>query len=66
MDPIALSDSQQFQMEVMARAIDSCTNIQEIRKIAKELLMSWMMQKSATAWAIRQTLPRYQEPDHQP
>lgn len=63
MDPIALSDAQQFQMEVMARAIDSCNDLASIRKIAKELLMSWMMQKSATAWAIKQTLPRYQKPE---
>jgi hypothetical protein len=59
MEPMSLSTSQLFEIEKMNRVIDSSNDIEALRKITKQLLNAWMMQKSATNWAIKQSLPRY-------
>lgn len=42
----------------MSRIIDSSDDIEALRKITKQLLNAWMLQKSATNWALRQGLSR--------
>ncbi|MEB3323001.1 MAG: hypothetical protein VKI81_09280 [Synechococcaceae cyanobacterium] len=40
----ALPLNRQFAVEMHSRAIDSCTDIEELRKVAKTLLSAWQMQ----------------------
>jgi len=40
----SLSLSRQFAVEAQARAIDTCTDIEELRKVSKSLLSLWQMQ----------------------
>ena len=56
MEELKLSMSQQFAIERFNRDIDNCNNIDELRKIAKNLLQAWEMQKAATNWVIRQNM----------
>lgn len=37
--------SRQFSTELHARAIDSCTDLEELRRVAKTLLSAWQLQK---------------------
>lgn len=36
--------SRQFSVEMHGRAIDSCTDIEQLRQVAKTLLSAWQMQ----------------------
>jgi hypothetical protein len=36
--------SRQFTVEAHSRAIDSCTDIDDLRKVAKSLLSAWQLQ----------------------
>jgi hypothetical protein len=56
MEPLNLSVSQKFQIERFSRDIDATNDINQLRKIAKELLVGWELQKAATNWAIRQNM----------
>ena len=58
MDAIHLTTAQEFEIERMNRAIDAASDPVVLRNIAKKLLRAWMVQKSATLWAMKQTLPR--------
>jgi len=58
MEPMSLSTSQLFEIEKMSRIIDSSTDIEALRRITKQLLQAWMVQKSATNWAIKEGLSR--------
>jgi hypothetical protein len=58
MDSIELTTVQQFEIERMNRAIDGTDDVQVLRSLAKQLLTAWMVQKSATIWAIKQSDPR--------
>jgi hypothetical protein len=58
MEPMSLSTSQLFEIEKMSRTIDSLNDIETLRKITKQLLNAWMLQKSATNWALREGLSR--------
>lgn len=40
----ALSLNRQFAVEMHSRAIDTCNDIEELRKVAKTLLSAWQMQ----------------------
>jgi hypothetical protein len=51
-----LSISQQFDIERFNRAIDDSENIDEIRGIAKQLLMAWQTQRAATNWIMKSSL----------
>jgi len=42
--PDSLSLNRQFAVEMHSRAIDSCNDIEELRKVAKTLLSAWQMQ----------------------
>jgi hypothetical protein len=53
-DPIALTVTQQFDVERMSRTIDATDCVETLRNTCKLLLKSWQAQKAATDWAIRQ------------
>ena len=40
--------SRQFAAETQARAIDACTDVAELRRIAKTLLTAWHLQTDMT------------------
>jgi hypothetical protein len=54
---IALTVSQQFEIERFNRIIDETTDRDALRKTAKQLLTAWQYQKAATLWAMREALP---------
>lgn len=56
-DSMELTITQQFEMERMNRIIDNTRDIEELKKVTKQLHTAWQMQKAATLWAYRQTLP---------
>ena len=56
MEPLALTASQEFEIERFSRAIDATGDVATLRAIAKQLLQAWMTQKAATKWAMRQAL----------
>ncbi|MEY4297970.1 MAG: hypothetical protein RLZZ423_1149 [Cyanobacteriota bacterium] len=55
-DAIALSVSQQFEIERFNRAIDATADAEQLRSLAKQLLQAWHTQKAATSWAIQQQI----------
>jgi hypothetical protein len=40
----SLSVSREFFVEANSRAIDSCTELEELRKVSKSLLRAWQVQ----------------------
>lgn len=56
MNDFQLTLTQQYEAERMSRLIDATTDINELRAISKKLLGAWMLQKSATAWVMRQSI----------
>ena len=57
-DPLALTPAQAFEQERLSRAIDTTTDVAALQRLCKQLLQAWMTQRAATAWAMRQGLPR--------
>ena len=55
MEPIALTLGQKFEIEKFSREIDNSHDVQQLRTIAKDLLIAWQQQQAASAWAIRQS-----------
>lgn len=55
-DAMELSMGQKFEMEKMNRAIDGCSDVNELRSLAKTMVSAWMTQKAAIAWMIREQL----------
>ena len=53
---IALTMTQQFEMERINRAIDSTADPEQLQTIAKQLLRAWQSQRAATDWVIRQQM----------
>jgi len=54
MSSFELSIGQQFDVERMKRIIDQETDINNLRKLTKQLLEAWMSQKAACNWLISQ------------
>ena len=57
MERLALTDSQEFEIERFSRAIDATDDVAVLKTIASQLLRAWMTQKAATVWAMKQTMP---------
>ena len=57
MEPLALTDSQNFEIEKFSRIIDSTTDVIALKAISNQLLRAYMAQKAATVWAMKQTMP---------
>jgi hypothetical protein len=55
-DPMQLTLYQSFELERMCRTVDETNDIATLRKLCKDTLRAWQMQKAATAWAMRQGL----------
>jgi len=51
-----LSLSQVFEKERMERAIDSCSNVEDLKSLSKQLLSAWMNQSAACSWIMRHTV----------
>ena len=51
-----LTTEQRFEIERLSRAIDAETDPQMLRNLCRQLLLSWQVQRSCTAWAMRQSL----------
>jgi len=53
-----LSISQRFEQERLSRLIDQTGDVGQLRMMAKMLLEAWMVQRSATLWAMKESLPK--------
>jgi hypothetical protein len=53
-----LSLAQQFELESQCRAIDNERDIEKLRSLCKDLTRSWHVQRSATLFYMKQTLPQ--------
>ena len=51
-----LTLNQSFELERMCRTVDETNDIDALRKLCKETLRAWQMQKAATTWAMRRGL----------
>lgn len=51
---INLSLGQRFDLARMNLAIESLSDVEELRKVAKELFEAWQLQRAATNWVISQ------------
>lgn len=51
-----LTPEQRFEIERLSRAIDAETDLQVLRNLCRQLLLSWQVQRSCTTWAMRQSL----------
>ncbi len=54
MEPITLTLVQKFEIEKLSREIDCSSDVQQLRCLAKELLVAWKQQQAAAAWVMRQ------------
>jgi hypothetical protein len=54
--------SRQFAFEAQTRAIDHCTDLQELRSLAKTLLSAWYMQSDMTRAFGAQALGMAEQP----
>ena len=52
MQPIALTLGQKFEIEKFSRDVDNTSDIQQLRTLAKDLLVAWKQQQSATTWIM--------------
>jgi hypothetical protein len=52
MEPLQLTDSQNFEIEKFSRIIDSTTDATALKAISNQLLRAYMSQKAATVWAM--------------
>ena len=50
---IQLTLEQRLMIEKTKREIEAMSSVEDLRKMAKELLTLWMQQKAACAWVIR-------------
>lgn len=55
MEPIALTLGQKFEIEKFSREIDGSEDLQQLRSIAKDLLLAWKQQQAASAWVLKQS-----------
>ena len=52
--PIKLTVAEEFEIERHSRLIDEISDAKTLQNMAKLLLKSWMMQKAASRWVIKQ------------
>jgi len=57
-NPLELSLADSFSRERFTRVINECSDVKELQKIAVLLLGSWLSQKAATQWIIRETMSK--------
>lgn len=54
MEPISFTPSQEFELEKWKRIIDETKSVEDLRRIAKEFLKAWQVQRAGTRWVINQ------------
>ncbi len=55
MEPIALTLGQKFEIEKFCREIDSSNDVDQLRSIAKDLMVAWKQQQASTLWVMKQS-----------
>lgn len=55
-EDMKLEPHQQFEMNKLARIVDSCGDLEALRKVTHQLLKAWFVQKSAVAYVMKQKL----------
>lgn len=65
-EPIALTIGQQFEVERMGRLVDATSNVDDLRKLCKQVIQAWFCQKAATRWAIDQAMAHGSYPQGMP
>lgn len=53
-EPFDIGIGTQFEIEKMKRAIDSSSDIEELRSLCKSVVSAWLHQVEATKWVMRQ------------
>lgn len=56
MERIELSAAQHFEIEKINRAVDRETDIEKLKNTLKALVRAWMIQRSVSAWLMRQNI----------
>lgn len=57
-NPLELSLSDSFNRERFTRSINACNDVKDLQALAVLLLNSWLAQKAATQWTIRQAMAK--------
>lgn len=52
-----LTDSARFEQERMKRAVDSCEDLESLKKVTKDLIAGYFANKAAAVYYASQTLP---------
>ena len=52
-----LSDAARFEQERMKRAVDSCEDLEALKKVTKDLIAGYFVNKAAAVYYAKQTLP---------
>jgi len=50
---IELTMAQKFEIEKWNRTIDECNDMEALKSLTKQLAQSWMIQKAATIWVMK-------------
>ena len=56
--PMTMPLHHQLAVEQLSRSIDTVTSPDELRQVCRILLQAWAVQRAATEWAMRQSLPQ--------
>jgi hypothetical protein len=56
-----LSLPQQFELVKFDRIIDNAASLEQLRKISKQLLKAWFVQRAAVNFALQQKLTEFQK-----
>ena len=54
---IQLTIEQRFQIEQFNRTLETTTDPDQLRQLARQLMTAWQTQKAATSWVMRQGMP---------
>lgn len=57
-NPLELSLSDSFNRERFTRIINESSDVKELRQIAVLLLGSWLTQKAATQWILKEAMSK--------
>lgn len=57
-NPLELSLSDSFNRERFTRIINESSDVKELRQVAVLLLGSWLTQKAATQWILKEALSK--------
>lgn len=52
-----LTLNQTFELEKLGRDIDSCNDIHEVKKVAKQLLHLSQLQRAQSNWLVKNSVP---------